>query len=117
MRRLVGMLLLLALAAPAATAAPAPTSRHVVIDGTVTARALSARVAAKEWGGPTVATNGEIVNVLISDSVPRDPALAKQWADFMTSLVHGSELSTVTIHLMQPAEVARYCGAGALACY
>jgi hypothetical protein len=31
--------------------------------------------------------------------------------------VHGSELSTVSIHLMLPNEVGRYCGSGALACY
>jgi hypothetical protein len=115
MRRLVGTLLLLAIAAPAATAAPAPTSRDTLID--TGARTLAARVAATEWGGPTVATDGEKVNLFFSDSIPQDPALATQWADFMTSLVHGAELSTVAIHLMPPNEVVRYCGAGALACY
>jgi hypothetical protein len=76
---------------------------------------LRARTA--EWGGPTVATDGEGVTIFFSDSYPADPALQKKWADFMTSLIHGSELSTVSIHLAPLAEVQRVCGAQALACY
>ena len=76
---------------------------------------LRARTA--EWGGPTVATDGETVTIYFSDSYPADPALQKKWADFMTSLIHGPELSTVSIHLAPLVEVQRYCGVQALACY
>jgi hypothetical protein len=81
------------------------------------ARTLARAAASTEWGGATRATNGETVNIFFSDSYPVDPALALKWADFMTSLVHGSELSTVNIHLAPLAEIQRYCGRGALACY
>jgi hypothetical protein len=71
-----------------------------------------------EWGGPTVATDGESVNIYFSDSYPVDPVRAQQWADFMTSLLHGPELSTVSIHLTPLTEVQRACStSGALACY
>jgi hypothetical protein len=73
--------------------------------------------ATAEWGGPTVATDGETVTIYFSDTYPVDQALALRWADFMTSLVHGPELSTVSIHLAPLAEVQRACGAQALACY
>jgi hypothetical protein len=69
------------------------------------------------WGGPTVASNGETVTIYFSDSYPANPALATQWADFMTSLVHGSELAKVTIYLEPLAEVQQTCGGQALACY
>ena len=80
-------------------------------------QAAGLRAQTAEWGGPTVATDGETVTIFVSDSYPHDPALQKKWADFMTSLVHGPELSTVSIHLAPLAEVQRYCGAQALACY
>jgi hypothetical protein len=117
MRRLAGSLLLLvAFAAPAATATPAPKFRDTIL-GPQQSQTAALRAATSEWGGAVVATNGETVNLFFSDSLPQDQSLALQWADFMTSLVHGSELSTVAIHLMLPNEVGRYCGSGALACY
>lgn len=75
--------------------------------------------AIAEWGGPTLATDGETVNIFISDSYPVDPNVQKQWADFMTSLVHGTELQTVNIHLATLPELQRstVCGIDALACY
>ena len=80
-------------------------------------QAADVRARTSEWGGPTVATDGETVTIYFSDSYPADPVLQKKWADFMTSLVHGPELSTVSIHLAPLAEVQRYCGSQALACY
>src|SRR4051812_22100432 len=66
-----------------------------------------ASVALAEWGGPTAASDGEIVTIYLSSTYPVDPALAKQWADFMTSLIHGPELASVSIHLAPLAEVQR----------
>ena len=97
----------------ASTASAAPAFR----DRVLTTNAPRSLQATAEWGGPTVATNGETVTIYFSDSYPVDPARALQWADFMTSLVHGPELKTVTIHLLPLSEVQLRCGARALACY
>jgi hypothetical protein len=81
------------------------------------ARQVQAQQLTEEWGGRTVATDGEPVTIFFSDSYPADPALQLKWADFMTSLIHGPELSTVAIHMAPLAEVKRTCGLSALACY
>ena len=61
--------------------------------------------SASEWGGATTATDGEVVNLYFSDAYPVDQARALQWADFITSLIDGPELQTVSIHLAPLAEV------------
>jgi hypothetical protein len=70
-----------------------------------------------EWGGPITASNGEQVTIFFSNSYPQDPALAQQWANFLASLAHGSELSQLISHIAPLAEVERVCGSQALACY
>jgi hypothetical protein len=79
--------------------------------------ASTASAATGEWGGRTVATNGESVTMYFSDSYPVDSVLATQWADFVTSLMHGTEIATVSIHLVPLSEVKVRCGQRALACY
>jgi hypothetical protein len=106
-------LLVLLLIAPATSAADPPVFRDAILSPNA-ARSLQATA---EWGGPITATDGETVNIYLSDTFPVDPALQLQWADFMTSLIHGKELQTVSIHLEQPSEIARNCGVNALACY
>jgi hypothetical protein len=98
-------------------AAAATSSLQDTVLKTSTAHVLARNAATTEWGGPTSATDGEVVTLYFSNSYPVDPALALGWANFMTSLVHGSELSTVAIHLAPLAEVQRYCGRTAIACY
>lgn len=96
------------------------TFRAAYADSTLTpsrARRVAAARATASWGGATTATDGEVVNVYFSDAYPVDQTLARSWADYMTSLVHGSELATVTILLAPLAEVEQYCGAQAYACY
>jgi hypothetical protein len=97
----------------ASTASAAPAFRDTVLS-TKAPRSLQATA---EWGGPTLATDGETVTIYFSDSYPVDQVRATQWADFMTSLVHGTEIATVSIHLLTLAEVQRVCGGQALACY
>ena len=109
-RRLPLLAAFLACLGFASTASATPEFRDTVASTTAT-KALA------EWGGPTVATNGETVTIDLSSTYPVDPALAKQWADFMTTLIHGPELATVTIHLAPLVEVQRTCGGQALACY
>jgi hypothetical protein len=114
-RRLPLLIAPLACAFLPSTASAAPAFRDSILQ-TGAARTLALK-ASTQWGGSTVATDGETVKIFFSDSYPFNPALAKQWADFMTSLVHGSELATVTIDLEPFAEVQQTCGGQALACY
>jgi hypothetical protein len=46
-----------------------------------------------------------------------DPALGQRWADFLASLIHGAELSKVTVLLSTADEISRVCGQDSLACY
>jgi hypothetical protein len=69
------------------------------------------------WGGVYRTAAGESVTVYASNSYPMDPALGQRWADFLGSLVHGSELSAVTVLLATPSQIARFCGPEAVACY
>src|SRR3954463_15670013 len=95
---------------PASGGAP-----HLFRDAIVGPRAI--RIAPDQWGGPVRASDGETVAIFFSDSYAPDPALARSWADFFMSLVHGPELATVTIMLAPLSEVQQYCGPEALACY
>jgi hypothetical protein len=69
------------------------------------------------WGGVYRTAAGELVTVYASNAYPVDPALGQRWADFLGSLVHGAELSTVTVLIATPGEIARVCGQDAVACY
>jgi hypothetical protein len=69
------------------------------------------------WGGTYRTAAGEAVTIYASNSYPMDPALGQRWADFLASLLHGSELSIVTVLLSTPAQISRVCGSDALACY
>jgi hypothetical protein len=78
---------------------------------------LALRLHLDQWGGEIQASNGEAPTIYFSDRYAADPALARSWADFLTSLVHGPELATVTVVLAPLDEVQQYCGRSALACY
>jgi hypothetical protein len=69
------------------------------------------------WGGPTVASTGETVNVYLSDAFPQDPATRATWVDFFAWLQHGSELSSLTVYVALLSEVQQFCGAEAGGCY
>jgi hypothetical protein len=111
--RLPVVVAVLAYLALAPTASASPAFRDTIL----TASEARSLPATAEWGGPTVATDGETVTIYFSDAYPVDPVRAKQWADFMTSLVHGTEISTVSIHLVPLSDVQLRCGSRALACY
>jgi hypothetical protein len=57
------------------------------------------------------------VTIYASNAYPVDPALGQRWADFLASLVHGSELSSIHVFLAPESQVARVCGSDAVACY
>jgi hypothetical protein len=79
----------------------------------------AARLAATAWwGGPYGTPTGESVTVYLSTSYPEDELVARRWAEFFASLVHGPELAAVTVYLAPPPEVDALCrGIGALGCY
>jgi hypothetical protein len=122
---------LLALAVvAAAVASPAPVAprleppsglrlhadRGAVVDGTL--GAVSTRQLADGfWGGPYRTASRETVTVFVSDTYPEDVATGQRWADFVASLVHGSEISNVVLYLAPLRQVQGICGRGALACY
>jgi hypothetical protein len=72
---------------------------------------------ANTWGGSYTTPTGEVVRILASDSYPREESRTQNWANFLASLVHGRELSAVTLLIAPEAEVSAICGAEALACY
>ena len=69
------------------------------------------------WGGEYRTAAGEPVTVYASNSFPVNPTLGQRWADFLGSLIHGPELSTVTVLLSTSTEIERVCGQDAIACY
>jgi hypothetical protein len=131
MRRLV-VLLPLALAAFASTAnavsAPAqklPAPNPLLL-GNALALATPGRTPTvarlnlssfASWGGQYFTPTGEPVTIQVSDSYAQDPARPQQWASFLGSLVHGPELTRLTLILAPLSEIQRYCSASALACY
>jgi hypothetical protein len=118
------------MAAAAAQAAPAPRLKSpilaeiarasVPIPDTLISRPKTEALALAPsgyWGGVYRAATGESVTVYASNAYPVDSALGQRWADFLSSLVHGPELSTVNVMLSTPDEISRICGQDALACY
>jgi hypothetical protein len=76
-----------------------------------------ARAATTFHGGPTTTSTGETVDVRVSDALPPETATLQGWAEFLTGLTHGPEISELTVYIATLAEVQETCGAGALGCY
>ena len=69
-------------------------------------------------GGPVTAADGETVTIFVQDELlAADPTTQQRFADLVTSLLHGSELSQLTLNLATLDRVRQVCGAGALGCY
>jgi hypothetical protein len=73
--------------------------------------------AAQGWGGAYPTSTGETVRVTVSDRYPVDETMARGWAEYLASLLHGAELARVTLFLAPYSEVQSLCGFDALACY
>lgn len=80
-------------------------------------RRLEAAERAGEWGGNVTASDGEVVQVFVSDSYPVDPTVPQSVADFMVQLYHGDELGQAIVYIAPYAEVQRICGFDAGGCY
>ena len=60
------------------------------------------------------------MNVYVQNELlAADPTagLAQKWADILTGLVHGSEISSLSVYIATLAQVTQTCGSGALGCY
>lgn len=90
-----------------------------ITDSLISAPATRALAQAPSgyWGGVYRASTGENVTIYASNAYPMDTTVGQRWADFLASLVHGSELSNVTVLLSTADEISRVCGQDALACY
>jgi hypothetical protein len=75
------------------------------------------------WGGEYTTSSGERVTIYTSSSYAVDTVGNQRWADFLGSLIHGPELSGVTIYFATPSEAHRLCSGaadvvhGILGCY
>jgi hypothetical protein len=81
--------------------------------------ALALPASAFAWGGvyATGDSLGSTVHIDVSDSYPVDDTLPQTWATYLGTLVHGTELSKLNLHLAPLPEVQAECGSNALACY
>lgn len=68
-------------------------------------------------GGPTTAATGETVNVFVSAGLPPELGTPQTWADFVAGLIHGPEISSLTVYIATLEEVEDVCGGQALGCY
>jgi len=129
LRRALAALLSLALAALVAAAggssygsAVRPTNEHVLarsFDGNAgTATVNRFALSAVSWrGGPVVTSTGETVTVLVSDTYAPETVTPETWAEFLSKIVHGPEISLLTTYIAPLDEVQQLCGARALGCY
>src|SRR5918994_2262108 len=75
------------------------------------------------WGGEYTTRSTERVTIYTSNSYAVDATANQRWADFLGGLIHGSELSRVTVYFATPLEVNRLCSGaadvvhGVLGCY
>jgi hypothetical protein len=121
---LLAILLLLA-AAPAAASGPRALerpSRSEISEATGAIRDAPLRAGADTptgfWGGTYTTSTNEQVTIYASDAYAADDAANRRWAEFLASLIHGAEISRVTVYLAPPAQVAGMCGgADILGCY
>ncbi|HET9461246.1 MAG TPA: hypothetical protein VFO56_04870 [Gaiellaceae bacterium] len=76
-----------------------------------------ARVAATFRGGPITTSTGETVDVRVSGALPLETSTPEGWAEFLTGLTHGSEITQLTAYIATLDEVQGICGSRALGCY
>jgi hypothetical protein len=75
------------------------------------------------WGGEYRTRSNESVTIYTSNSYAVDGAANQRWADFLGGLIHGPELSLVTVYFATPAEAHLLCSGasdvvhGILGCY
>jgi hypothetical protein len=119
--RLILLVALSVLAVAGAASARAPAAKTYAYGSVTTApniHLVRGQAPAGFTGGPVTAATGETVNVYVADELlAADPTTSQRWADFVAGLVHGPELSAVSLYLAPLAKIRQICGEGALGCY
>jgi hypothetical protein len=127
--RALAVLLACALLVGALAAAAAHGAGRALSPQRTSARALgvelgtplrAARLAAADvdWrGGPTTTSTGETVDVRVSAALPLEAASPGRWAEFLSGLTHGPEISDLTVYVGTLEDVQSICGGNALGCY
>ena len=114
-------LLATAVAAPvrAGEAGAAVTAERFQLPAHSTLDAGGARSLRRaDWAGGAYTTHtGERVTVFVSMTYTDADALALRWANFLSTLLHGSELALVRAHVAPLAEVEDFCEKRVLGCY
>jgi hypothetical protein len=85
--------------------------------GTALRQARLSRAALTWRGGPITTSTGETVDVRVSDALPVETSTPEGWAEFLTGLTHGPEISRLTLYITTLDEVQQICGSRALGCY
>jgi len=75
------------------------------------------RAAASFRGGLVTTSTGETVDVRVSDALPLETSTPEGWAEFLTGLTHGPEITQLTTYIATLDEVQGICGGRALGCY
>src|SRR6266508_807648 len=105
---------MLLLAAPASAGnAPHTLDRPRVADlrgGPVSDRVAATPAPVGFWGGEYTTRTNERVRIFSSPAYPVHQSANLRWAEFVTRLVHGSELQSITVYLATPSEVSVLCG-------
>lgn len=114
-------LLVAAVAAPvrAGEAGAAATAERFQLPAHSTLDAGGARSLRRAgWTGGAYTTHtGERVTVFVSPAYAEAEAIGLRWANFIASLLHGSELALVRAHVAPLPEVEEFCEARVLGCY
>ena len=102
-----------------AAALPSPSARSTLAARPAVSLASSrSALATVSWrGGPVTTAAGQVVRVFVSNTLPVETATPEQWAEFLASLTHGSELEQLTSYIAPLAEVQQICGPRTLGCY
>jgi hypothetical protein len=121
-RRLAAFLLVCGVAAVAATTATAERApaiyAYALRDQAPNVVLRKGQTLPGFTGGPVTAADGETVSIYVEDELlAADPGVPQRFADLLASLLHGPELSTLTLHLATLDRVRQVCGASALGCY
>jgi hypothetical protein len=90
-----------------------------VLDTTTLEASGMRTLASSDWNGGQFQTASGTVTVYVSPAYATDDSVARQWADFFASLVHGPELGLLTAYFAPLDEVQAICGGsdGVLGCY
>ena len=85
--------------------------------GTSLRRDGLARAASTFRGGLVTTSTGETVDVRVSDALPLETSTPEGWAEFLTGLTLGPEITLLTTYISTLDEVQAICGSRALGCY